>query len=99
MTTNEVTQRIWFFRNKKGLSARELSYRLGKHDGYINKLESKEFNLPGDMLLKIMEELDVSPEEFFSDNYREYSIDSELRKLYEELDEERKQALIKLLSK
>lgn len=46
-----------------------------------------------------MEELDVSPEEFFSDNYREYSIDSELRKLYEELDEERKQALIKLLSK
>lgn len=72
MEMKELIQRIGYFRNKLNLSARELSLRLGKHDGYINKLESKDFNLPTQMLLEIIEVLEITPAEFFADNYADY---------------------------
>ena len=63
MELNEVIQRIGYFRNKLNLSARELSLRIGKHEGYINKLESKDFNLPTTMLLEIINALEIEPSE------------------------------------
>ena len=46
MEVKDLTLRIAYFRNRNDLSARELSLLIGKHGGYINKLESKDFNLP-----------------------------------------------------
>ena len=61
MEMKDLIQRIGYFRNKANLSARELSLRIGKHEGYINKLESKDFNLPTTMLLEIIETLEITP--------------------------------------
>ncbi|MBP3630293.1 MAG: helix-turn-helix transcriptional regulator [Clostridia bacterium] len=65
MTVKDIIQRIGYFRTKSNLSARELSLRIGKHDGYINKLESQDFNLPTSVLLEIIDALDITIEEFF----------------------------------
>lgn len=88
MEISEVVERIGFFRNKKNLSAVELSMRIGMHESYINKLESKAFNLPVEMLLRIIEALEITPQIFFAENYA-----SAVKKL----PPEKKTALLKFL--
>ncbi len=97
MTIDEVVRRISYFRNKAGLSARDLSLMLGKNESYINKLEIKEFNLPVKVLLDILECLGVSVEEFFSSNYENFKTENELRGLIKNLSKEQMEALLKLL--
>ena len=99
LSKKEIIERIGYFRNKQGISARELSLRIGKHEGYINKLESLDFNLPSKMLLDIIEALDITPAEFFSENYTDYRINNELLKLIEELPYDKKVSMIDFLKK
>ena len=99
MEIKEVIQRIGYFRNKANLSARELSLRIGKHEGYINKLESKDFNLPTTMLLEIINALNITPAEFFADNYIDYKKDKEIYNLIANMSAEKKTGLISFISK
>ena len=99
MELNEVIQRIGYFRNKLNLSARELSLRIGKHEGYINKLESKDFNLPTTMLLEIINALEIEPSEFFAENYQTYKIDKELNEIINSIPLNKKQSMIDFLKK
>ena len=97
MNLNEVIQRIGYFRNKINLSARELSLRIGKHEGYINKLESKDFNLPTQMLLVIIEALEITPAEFFADDYIDYKQNYELLHIIDSLKSDKKEHLINFI--
>lgn len=99
MEMSEVIQRIGYFRNKLNLSARELSLRIGKHEGYINKLESKDFNLPTRMLLEIIDALEITPAEFFADNYMSYKIDKNLNDLIHSLPNDKKNHIIEFIKK
>ena len=99
MEMKEVIQRIGYFRNKANLSARELSLRLGKHDGYINKLESKDFNLPTSMLLEILEALEITPVEFFADDYTNYKNDKEILDLLKTMSKEKRDNLLLFIKK
>ena len=99
MEMKEVIQRIGYFRNKANLSARELSLRLGKHDGYINKLESKDFNLPTSMLLEILEALEITPAEFFADDYTNYKNDKEILDLLKTMSKEKRDNLLLFIKK
>ncbi len=97
MEIKEVVERIGFFRNKLNLSARELSLRIGKHEGYINKLESKDFNLPTYMLLKIIDALEITPAIFFADNFASYKEDNELTILIKNLPTDKKKNIIEFI--
>lgn len=97
MTSKVIINRIGFFRNKAKLSVRELSLRIGKHDSYINKLENQGFNLSIDMLLKIIEALNVSVEEFFSDNFATYSTDKDITNIIKNLTPDKKQNLLNFI--
>ncbi|MBQ7978048.1 MAG: helix-turn-helix transcriptional regulator [Clostridia bacterium] len=99
MNLSDVVERVGYFRNQAKLSARELSLRVGKHEGYINKLECQDFNLPTEMLLEIVEALEVEPEEFFSKNYQNYKIDKVLYDLIMALPQKKKESIIELLQK
>lgn len=97
MEISEVVERIGFFRNKKNLSAVELSMRIGMHESYINKLESKAFNLPVEMLLRIIEALEITPQIFFAENYANFETDDEIVSAVKKLPPEKKTALLKFL--
>lgn len=99
MKTKDIIDRISFFRTKKNLSARELSLRIDKHDGYINKLESLDFNLPTSVLLEIIESLEITPEEFFAENYQTFKKDEELLALIKSLPQSKKDSLIDFIQK
>ena len=97
MEMKDVIQRIGYFRNKAKLSARELSLRLGKHEGYINKLESKDFNLPTYMLLDIIEALEITPDEFFADDYANYENDKEILDLLKTMSKDKRENLLSFI--
>lgn len=97
MDINEIINRIGYFRNKKNLSARELSLRIDKNEAYINHLESSKFNLKVSILLNILNALEISCAEFFSDNYANYEQDKEILDLLNALPAERKNSFIDLM--
>lgn len=97
MDIKEVIQRIIYFRNKANLSARELSLRIGKHEGYINKLESKDFNLPAQTLLEIIDAVNSTPEEFFSNDYFNYKTNIELIETIKNLPLNKRSSLLNFI--
>lgn len=97
MKLDDLIFRIGYFRNKKNLSARELSLRIGKSGTYINQIESKNFTLSLPVLFDIIEALEISFAEFFSDNYTNYQQDKELIDILNCLSVERKKNFIDLM--
>lgn len=52
-------------RNESGLSAYELSLRIGKDASYIHKVESGKINISLKSILKICEVLNIEPVKLF----------------------------------
>ncbi len=99
MSLKEIIQRISYFRNLKNISARELSLLIGKHEGYINKLESHDFNLPVEVLLDIITALDITTEEFFCMG-EQYNPESKvLITKFNKLSKNNKETIIDLVNK
>lgn len=97
MDMNTLLQRIGYFRNKMNLSARELSLRIGKSDTYINQVENKNFRISLPVLFEIIDALEVSCAEFFSDNYKSFQQDKEILNVLRSLSPERKNSFLDLM--
>ncbi|MGN0180139.1 MAG: helix-turn-helix domain-containing protein [Monoglobaceae bacterium] len=65
MDEKDFALRLARLREKKGVSAREMSLAIGQNAGYINNIESGKSlpSLPG--VFYICEYLQISPSEFF----------------------------------
>ena len=63
MELKELGERIVKLRNEKGLSAYELSLRIGKDTSYMYKVESGKVNLSFTVLQEICEVLEVELKE------------------------------------
>jgi len=85
MEFRDIIKRISYFRIDKGVSARELSLNIGKSENYINQLESFDFIVPSDVLLQIIDNLGITPEEFFADDYKNYKTKKAILNLLEEI--------------
>ncbi|MBR4407677.1 MAG: helix-turn-helix transcriptional regulator [Clostridia bacterium] len=98
MELNEIIERISKLRTKKGLSARELSLRIGKNASYINRLEyRKNFEPAISVISDIVEACDSTMAEFFYYDMDEYKKDQEIIKLIKRLPSCKKDALLELL--
>lgn len=96
----EIIERISKFRTKAGLSARELSLRIGKNEAYINRLEyRKNFEPSVTVISEIAEVCGSSLEEFFYYDINQYKIDKQLIDLLKNVPESKKKAFIEILSK
>ena len=97
MDLNELVQRIGYFRNKINLSARELSLRIGKSETYINQVECRNFTVSLPVVFEIIEALEITCAEFFSDNYAAYKQDKEILDTLNALPAERKNSFLDLM--
>jgi len=77
-TSETIQKRLQFFcdklremRNKKGVSAREMSISLGQNVNYINLIENGKRKPSLDMIFYICDYLEVSPDYFFRDSESE----------------------------
>ena len=56
----EIIARIGYFRNKKNISAYDLSLQLGHSKNYFYRIESGETALTMELFLKVLEVLEIS---------------------------------------
>lgn len=97
MDIEEIIRRIGIIRNNANLSQRELSLKIGKNAGYINRLESKNsFEPTVTALLDIIEACGSTPEEFFYPNFGSYKLDSMLADYMKKLTDKQKKAIMNL---
>ena len=98
MDKKEIIDRIGIIRNRVNLSARALSLLAGLNAGYINRLESKKDFLPSlEAFLDILEVCNVTPEEFFYNNFSDYSQDKEIIDLLKTTSIEKKEIVLSIL--
>lgn len=98
MDKNDIIERIATARNRINLSARKLSQKIDMNDCYINRLESQKDFLPSlEVLMRIIEECDLTPEQFFYYDMYEYKNDSEIISKLKRLDDKQKQAILTII--
>ena len=98
ITIEEIIRRISFVRNRAGLSARELSLRIGKNPSYISRLEyKKDFNPSIKTLKEILDACNVSFQEFFYYDISQYQNDKELFQLLGKINKNKKESILNLL--
>ena len=68
ITEDFFKDRLRFLRNKKQISAREMSIALGQNEAYINKLETGKCSTSLSSFLRICDYLAVSPADFFQED-------------------------------
>ncbi len=99
MEIKEILTRIGYVRNKAGLSAREVSLRIGMSPQYVAQLESGRIVLTVEKLLLILETCNFPIERFFSSNIEDYNVDNELKSLIEALPTDKKKNIIEFIKK
>ena len=99
MDIKEVLSRIGYVRNSAGLSAREVSLRMGMSPQYVAQLESGRIVLTVEKLLQILEICNFSIERFFSSDIRDYEINGELKAIIESLPADKKKNIIEFIKK
>ncbi|MDE6598318.1 MAG: helix-turn-helix domain-containing protein [Clostridia bacterium] len=99
MNKDEVVERISLLRTKAGLSARDLSLKIGKNTAYISRLESKNdsFEPSVSALLEIIAACGSTESEFFYYDIYAYSKDKEIIDLLNTVTPIKKDAIINLL--
>lgn len=65
MDEKDFAIRLARLREKKGVSARDMSLSIGQNPGYINAIETGKFRPSLDGIFYICEYLGVTPAEFF----------------------------------
>ncbi len=95
----EIINRISQLRTRAGLSARELSIRIGKNEAYINRLEyRKNFEPSISVINDIAEACGSSLQEFFYYDILQYKEDKKILELLKHTNDKKKQAIIDLLT-
>lgn len=99
MELEEIIKRISIIRIRAGLSARELSLRIGKNEAYINRLEyRKNFEPSISVINDIAEACGSSLEELFYYDVNEYENDKGIIETLSKLKAEKKKALLDFLN-
>ncbi|MBO5224515.1 MAG: helix-turn-helix transcriptional regulator [Clostridia bacterium] len=97
MEIKDVLNRIGYVRINAGLSARELSLRLGMSPQYISQIEGGRISISVEKLLQILEICDFPIERFFSSDINDYEVNNELKDLIENLPENKKKNIIEFI--
>ena len=92
-----LIDRLGMMRARAGLSARELSGRVGKCSTYIAKFDNGDLAMPSEVLLDAIQVCGSTPEEFFFEDVVNYKDAKELFELYKTLSGENKARVIDLM--
>lgn len=94
MEIDEFALRLSMLRDKKGVSARDMSLSLGQSAGYINNIETKK-NFPSmTVFFYICEYLGITPAEFFDTQSHNPTKENELIEAVKGLSTEQLSSLI-----
>lgn len=90
-------ERIAALRNKKNVSAREMSLAIGQNESYINRIENKRAFPSMQCFFYICEYLNITPKEFFDDQTTQTIKKSQIADELKSLNDEQLYALLQLI--
>ena len=93
----DLIARIGYFRNKKNISARELSLMLDKSESYIFRIESGQIKLSCQTLFEIVKALNITINELFYYDPEKFDEDKELLDIIKTMNKDDKSALVTIL--
>ena len=93
MNKQDLALRLARLREKKGVSARDMSLSLGQNQSYINNIETGRAKPSLDGIFYICEYLNITPSEFFDLESKNPSKLDEIIKYMKRLDDEQLQAI------
>lgn len=96
MDEKDVALRLARLREKKGISARDMSLSIGQNPGYINNIETGKSKPSLEGIFFICEYLGVTPSEFFDLDSSNPSKANELYEIAKRLSSEQLDNLIAL---
>ena len=96
MDEKDVALRLARLREKKGVSAREMSLSIGQNPGYINNIETGKSKPSLEGIFFICEYLGITPSEFFDLDSSNPSKANELFEIAKRLSSEQLDNLIAL---
>ena len=99
MEYSDFALRLARLREKKGVSARDMSLSLGQSPNYINHIENHKAQPSMQMFLYICEYLKVTPKEFFDTEMNEPVLVHELVDTVKGLSEDDLKVLISVAEK
>lgn len=86
-------------RTQKGISARQMSNALDFSQSYLSKVESGEMQPSMDKFFAICVYLGITPAEFFAEDIKNPKEQSELLRLFSQLNEENSEMILSLCRK
>ncbi len=98
MYEEEFAHRLATLRNKKGVSAREMSLSIGQNAGYINNIESGKALPSMSAFFFICEFLDITPKEFFDMDASRPELLRDLMQDLKKLDDVQLQCISRIVS-
>lgn len=93
----DLVYRLGYFRNKRNLSAREVSLRLGYTESWYYRVEAGDINLSTATLYALMELLEITPEELFYYDVTKFEEDKEMLSLIKTMSKDEKDALCQVI--
>ena len=97
MYEDMFSERLVYLREKKGISAREMSLSIGQNESYINRIENKKAFPSMQTFFYICEYLNVTPAEFFNDQCIHPQKVAEISEILTRLSEEQLNAVLGIL--
>lgn len=85
MNQEWFAMRLFELRSEKNVSARDMSLSLGQSESYINKIENQKALPSMNMFFYMCEYLQITPEEFFNEQYDKIKKINELEPLLNKL--------------
>lgn len=90
---NDIIARLGYYRNKRNLSAREVSLRMGKSESWYYRIESGEIDLKLSTIIELAELLEINLSQLFYYDIEKYEEDKELLLLIQNMSKQEKDAL------
>jgi transcriptional regulator with XRE-family HTH domain len=85
---DDFAERLIYLRQRKGLTARDMSLSLGQSHNYINSIESKKSFPSMQMFFYICEILGITPQQFFDYSNATPEFDNKLLIEIKKMDED-----------
>ncbi|MGN0961352.1 MAG: helix-turn-helix domain-containing protein [Christensenellales bacterium] len=99
MNLKELVNRLGYFRNKRNLSSREVSLRMGYSETWYYRVEAGQIDINVSTLFGLCEVLEIQPSDLFYYDINKIEEDKELNNLIPKLTSLEKESICNLIKR
>lgn len=99
MDLKDVVLRLGYFRNKRNLSSREVSLRMGYSESWYYRVEAGQIDINMSTFLKLCELFEITPNDVFYYDLNKLDEDKRINELIPKMSINEKESLCNLIGR